>query len=53
VQFVLIITHASQVLIFECNYPKLMVWFIMANTAYILYQFRAFYKRTYRSKKDA
>jgi len=53
VQFVTVIIHSSLLLIFECNYPKLMAYYIMANTAYFLYLFREFYKITYRSKKDA
>jgi len=52
VQFVLIITHTSQLLIFECNYPKLMAVYILANVAYILYQFGAYYNRTYRTMKE-
>jgi len=51
VQFVIITTNASQVLIYGCNYPKLMVFYIMANTRYFLYMFGVFYKRTYRSVK--
>jgi hypothetical protein len=50
---VIITTHTSQVLIYGCNYPKLIVFYIMANTMYFLYLFGAFYKRTYRSIKEA
>jgi hypothetical protein len=50
---VIITTHTSQVLIYGCNYPKLMVFYIMDNTMYFLYLFVAFYKRTYRSVKEA
>jgi len=48
-----LIIHTSQVLIFECNYPKLMVFYIMANVAYFLYLFRSYYNRTYRTMKEA
>jgi len=48
----MIIIHASQLLIYECNYPKSIIFYILINTLYFLYLFGAFYKRTYRSIKD-
>nr|CAD7207234.1 unnamed protein product [Timema douglasi] len=55
VQFVIVFLHSSQLLLFECNYPKGIVALLGVNALYFLYLFGTFYRRTYfqRScKKD-
>jgi hypothetical protein len=52
VQFVIVFLHSSQLLIYECNYPKFIVFLLLANAVYFLYLFATFYRRTYRSKKN-
>ncbi|CAG2068252.1 unnamed protein product [Timema podura] len=54
VQFVIVFLHSSQLLLFECNYPKGIVALLGANALYFLYLFGTFYRRTYfqRSCKD-
>jgi len=52
VQFVIVFLHSSQLLIYECNYPKFIVFLLLTNAVYFLYLFGTFYRRTYRSKKD-
>jgi hypothetical protein len=51
VQFVIVFLHASQVFIFECDYPKLMAFLAAFNALYFLYLFGMFYNRTYSAKK--
>jgi len=52
VQFVVVFLHSSQLLIYECNYPKFIIFLLLINAMYFLYLFAVFYRKTYRSKKD-
>jgi hypothetical protein len=51
VQFVIVFLHSCQLLIYECNYPKFIVFLLLINALYFLYLFGMFYKRTYSAKK--
>lgn len=52
VQFLIVFLHSAQLLIYECNYPKTIVFLLLSNALYFVYLFAMFYRRTYRSKKD-
>jgi hypothetical protein len=39
-------------MIYECDYPKIVIYQAAANAVYLLYLFGGFYWKTYRSKKD-
>ena len=51
VQFVMVFLHASQVLIFDCNYPKIVAILQLMHALYFLYLFGIFYIKTYLYKK--
>jgi len=53
VQLAIVSLHWFQLLIFECDYPKIIVYLFLNNTLYLIYMFGAFYTKTYRSKRDA
>jgi hypothetical protein len=51
VQFVIVFLHSCQLLIYECDYPKVIVFLLLINALYFLYLFGMFYKNTYNVKK--
>jgi hypothetical protein len=51
-QFVVVFLHSAQLLVYECNYPKTIVFLLVINALYFVYLFSMFYKQTYRPKKD-
>ncbi|KAG8224018.1 hypothetical protein J437_LFUL001095 [Ladona fulva] len=50
-QFVLIMAHALQLLVVECDYPRSFVWFISFHGLLFLILFSNFYLRTYAGSK--
>ncbi|KDR12083.1 elongation of very long chain fatty acids protein AAEL008004-like [Zootermopsis nevadensis] len=53
IQFAIVLLHSCQPFIYECNYPKFIVFLLMINSINFLYLFGTFYKRTYNTKKQA
>ncbi|KAL0277858.1 UNVERIFIED_CONTAM: hypothetical protein PYX00_004990 [Menopon gallinae] len=47
IQFIIIIAHASQLFIYDCNYPKIMIAILGLNTVFILVLFTMFYINSY------
>lgn len=50
IQFVLVMTHAFQLLFIDCNYPKAFVWFIGMHAVMFYFLFRNFYNEAYKKK---
>nr|BBF94992.1 elongation of very long chain fatty acids protein 12 [Orthetrum albistylum] len=50
-QFVLIMAHALQLLVVDCDYPRSFVWFISFHGLLFLILFSNFYLRTYAGSK--
>nr|QXU64631.1 fatty acid elongase 20 [Blattella germanica] len=52
VQFIIVFLHSAQLLVYECNYPKFIVFLLGINALYFLYLFGMFYRKTYKAKKN-
>jgi hypothetical protein len=52
IQFILIATHAFQLLFIECNYPKAFVWWIGCHGVLFLFLFSSFYTSAYTKSKS-
>ncbi len=50
VQFVMIIAHAFQLLVYDCDYPKAFVWFIGGHAVLFFFLFLDFFKKAYADK---
>ncbi|KAK6634814.1 hypothetical protein RUM43_008349 [Polyplax serrata] len=50
IQFIIIIGHAAQLFVYECNYPKTMIALLGINTAFIMALFTIFYINSYIKK---
>jgi len=53
IQFILIATHAFQLLFIECNYPKAFVWWIGCHGVLFLFLFSSFYTKAYTHSKSS
>ncbi|XP_068898150.1 very long chain fatty acid elongase AAEL008004-like isoform X1 [Tenebrio molitor] len=51
VQFLCVIVHAFQLLLIDCNFPTVFVWFIGLHGVLFFLLFRNFYNETYKKKK--
>lgn len=51
IQFVIIIAHASQLYIYDCSYPRIMISILGVNTLFILVLFTLFYINSYVKNK--
>ncbi|XP_050520239.1 elongation of very long chain fatty acids protein AAEL008004-like isoform X2 [Daktulosphaira vitifoliae] len=50
-QFLLLIAYQTCLYVFDCNFPKLFVMYIIADVAIFLYLFVMFYRKTYNENK--
>nr|CAD7410955.1 unnamed protein product [Timema cristinae] len=47
VQFAIVFVHSAQNIVFECNYPKVIVVLLCVNSIYFFSMFGSFYRRIY------
>nr|BBF94989.1 elongation of very long chain fatty acids protein 9 [Orthetrum albistylum] len=50
VQFCMIFIHSSQLLIYECNYPKTIIVLLGINALFFLGLFGNFYRKSYKAR---
>ena len=51
-QFAAVFIHTAQLLINDCNFPKIYVWAIIAHSILFIALFLDFYMKAYYKKRD-